>query len=105
MYYNLNNRTQHRKKGQKMKATNKQEAWQIVDKIFPTDYMKNEQASANAGYPIYTSTAEGTNAWISDLNTRLEVNFPNGKTENIWIDDAEERIRKQLATKTKELYS
>lgn len=88
-----------------MKALNKLEAWEIADRIFPTDYMKDEAANEKAGYPVYISTAAETNAWISDLNTRLEVNLPNGKSVNIWIEDAEERIKKELAAITKEMYS
>ncbi len=42
-------------------------------------------ASERAGYPIYYSTASDVNAWISDLGNRLEVNLPDGKSVNIWI--------------------
>lgn len=70
-----------------MKVTSKQEAWNEAAKIFPTDYAKDDARSANAGYPIYHSTADGVNAWISDLGDRLEVNLPNGKSVNIWIEE------------------
>lgn len=60
-------------------------AWEIAREIFPTDYAKDEQRSERAGYPIYYSTAEGVNAWISDLDNRLEVNLPDGRSVNIWI--------------------
>ena len=73
-----------------MKVKSIQEAWDAVSKIFPYDYMKDESASQKAGYPIYYSTAsEHPNNWISDLGTRLEVNFENGKSENIWIETEE----------------
>ena len=61
------------------------EAWELASRLFPTDYEKDEDRSSRAGYPIYYSTAEGTNAWISDLNNRLELNYSNGESENIWI--------------------
>lgn len=51
------------------------EAWELASRLFPTDYEKDEDRSSRAGYPIYYSTAEGTNAWISDLNNRLELNY------------------------------
>lgn len=73
-----------------MKAKSMTEAWKIADELFPTDYMKDEAASERAGYPIYASTAEGVTAWISDLNTSLEVNQPNGETIRIWIEDEPE---------------
>ena len=63
------------------------EAWKIADERFPTDYQKNETASGRAGYPIYTSTASDCTAWISDLGTALEINYPDGKTERINIAD------------------
>lgn len=75
-----------------MKVRTREEAWKEVDKIFPTDYYKDEQSSQRAGYPILRSTADNVNAWISDLNCRLEVNIQNPDTKNIestniWIED------------------
>lgn len=64
-----------------------QEAWDEVNRIFPYDYEKNENASANAGYSIYYSTSsEHPNNWVSDLGTRLEINTEDGKSVNIWIE-------------------
>lgn len=36
-----------------MKATTIQEAWNLANKMFPTDYQKDEESSKRAGYPIY----------------------------------------------------
>lgn len=69
-----------------MKARTAKEAWNIANEIFPTDYIKNDEKSARAGYDIYTSTLDGCTAWISDLSNRLEINLENGKTINIWIE-------------------
>lgn len=69
-----------------MKVTSRREAWKLADEAFPTDYMKDERASLRAGYDIYYSTAEGVNAWISDLGDRLEVNIEH-ETFNIWIEE------------------
>ena len=68
-----------------MKATSREQAWKMADEIFPTDYAKDERASMAAGYGIYWSTADGVNAWISDLSDRIEINLPNAKSINIWI--------------------
>lgn len=73
-----------------MKVKTIEEAWNEANKIFPTDYEKDEFSSSRAGYPIYRSTAEGhENDYISDLNDRLEINiFRNNlrlETTNIWI--------------------
>lgn len=68
-----------------MKVTSIKDAWAEANKIFPTDYEHDTSRSERAGYPIYYSTAAGVNAWISDLGNRLEVNLPDGKSVNIWI--------------------
>ena len=70
------------------------EAWELANKLFPTDYKKDEERSSRAGYPIYHSTADGVNAWISDLGNRLELNYSNGESENIWIEEDEDNISK-----------
>lgn len=80
-----------------MKVTSVEKAWEAANRIFPTDYMKDEQSSQRAGYPIYRSTADHVNAWISDLNCRLEVNIQNPDTKNIesttiWIEEKPEII-------------
>lgn len=63
-------------------------AWELANKLFPTDYLKDEDASSNAGYPVYWSTDRDRNAWISDLNCRLEINI-GAETTNIWIEEPE----------------
>lgn len=63
-----------------------QTAWERAKALFPGDFAKDEARSANVGYPIYHSTMDGVNAWISDLGNRLEVNLPNGSSFNIWIE-------------------
>ena len=70
------------------------EAWKLANKLFPTDYKKDEERRSRAGYPIYHSTADGVNAWISDLGNRLELNYSNGESENIWIEEDEDNISK-----------
>ena len=72
-----------------MKVQSRDDAWRLAARLFPTDYVKDERGSKNAGYPIYQSTAEGRNCWISDLGNRLELNYDNGKSENIWIEECE----------------
>lgn len=68
-----------------LQVANIEEAWGLADRLFPTDYEKDEERSSRAGYPIYHSTTEGMNAWISDLSNRLELNYADGKSEDIWI--------------------
>ena len=68
-----------------MTVTSIRNAWEEVRKIFPTDYEYSTERSERAGYPIYYSKASGVNAWISDLGNRLEVNLPDGKSVDIWI--------------------
>lgn len=68
-----------------MTVTSIRDAWAEVQKIFPTRYEHDASRSERAGYPIYYSTASDVNAWISDLGNRLEVNLPDGKSVDIWI--------------------
>ena len=70
-----------------MNVRNRQEAWNKVNEIFPTDYTENTIKTKNAGYPIYDSNLGDDHGYICDLGNRLEVNLANGKTVNIWIDE------------------
>lgn len=74
-----------------MKANSRQQAWEMVDEVFPTDYEKAEEASERAGYDVYVKNGDRCPTafckdWISDLGNRLEVNLSSGKTINIWIE-------------------
>lgn len=70
-----------------MKVNSRGQAWREADNLFPTDYIKDEMKSEKAGYAIYCSTCDGVNAWISDLDNRLEINLATGETVNIWIEE------------------
>lgn len=65
------------------------EAWSKASELMPTDFYHDSRKSNNAGYPIYFSTSDNVNAWISDLGNRLEVNLPDGSSINVWIDEPE----------------
>ncbi len=73
-----------------MKVSSVKEAWELANRLFPTDYEKDEERSRRAGYPIHHSTAYGVNAWISDLGNRLELNYQDGHSENIWIEQEQD---------------
>lgn len=72
-----------------MKVNSREQAWMEADNLFPTDYIKDEKKSDAAGYDIYCSTCDGANAWISDLDNRLEINLSTGETVNIWIEETQ----------------
>lgn len=82
-----------------MTVTSIRDAWAEVQKFFPTDYEYSAERSERAGYPIYYSTANGVNAWISDLGNHLEVNLPDGKTANIWIEEPKEQNEDNMAAR------
>lgn len=63
-----------------MVAANEKEAWAFLHSVLEITE-QNKEKSEGAGYPIY-DTDKG---WISDLNDRLEVNFNNGESFNIWF--------------------
>jgi transcriptional regulator with XRE-family HTH domain len=76
-------KTEEREESKMITVKSIEEAWHEANKRFPTDYEKDERASQCAGYPIYMSTAEGENSWISDLNDCLELNIHNKETGGI----------------------
>lgn len=82
---------------------NEAEAWAKVNQIFPTDYERDEGRSIRAGYPIYTSTAEGCYYdYICELGDRLEVNLSTGETINVWIKSEEHQEQPVVADQPKE---
>lgn len=85
-----------------MTVTSIRDAWAEVQKIFPTRYEHDASRSERAGYPIYYSTAADVNAWISDLGNRLEVNLPDGKSVDIWIQSPVEATASSNSTEDTE---
>lgn len=71
-----------------MKVASISEAWEEANKIFPTDYEKDEAASQRAGYDIYRHPTLNYYSRICDLGDRLEVltgEYGENVT-NIWIE-------------------
>jgi hypothetical protein len=71
-----------------MKVASISEAWEEVNKIFPTDYEKDEASSQRAGYDIYRHPTLNYYSRICDLGDRLEVltgEYGENVT-NIWIE-------------------
>lgn len=60
-----------------IKVISKQDAWNKVNQIFPTDDGHDMQSSTCADYPVYRGTAEGHYYYdyICDMGDRLEVNM------------------------------
>jgi hypothetical protein len=72
-----------------MTVNSKEQAWKEVNKIFPTDYEKDEAASIRAGYDIYRHPTLNYYNRICDLGCRLEVlvgEYGENVT-NIWIEE------------------
>ena len=72
------------------------EAWEMVNEIFPTDYTENTIKTKNAGYPVFDSNLGDENGYICDLGNRLEVNLADGTTVNIWIETAQEKVKRSV---------
>ena len=53
-------------------------AYQLLDEVFSYNSFKSDRA----GYPIYTCDS---GSYVCDLEDRIEINFANGLTKNIWI--------------------
>lgn len=84
-----------------MKVASREAAWAEVNKIFPTDYEKDEASSARAGYDIYRHPTLNYYNRICDLGCRLEVLLGEcGETvTNIWIEEPTAETTKQEETK------
>lgn len=82
-------------------------AWAIVDELFPGDYTRDDNSSERAGYPIYRATSENSRAYICDLNSCLEVNYDDGRSQRIYIDrdalKAEHQQTEQAEALTREI--
>ena len=65
--------------------------WAIADELFPGDYIRDENCSERAGYPIYRATSEDSRAYICDLGTGLEINYDDGSSQ--WISINSEALR------------
>ena len=74
-----------------MTVTSKEQAWEEVNKLFPTDYEKDYASSERAGYDIYRHPTLNYYNRICDLGDRLEVLIGEyGETvTNIWIKQPE----------------
>lgn len=75
-------------------------AWQLANKIIPTDYLFDAAASERAGYPVYNTTSEDPAmryVHINDLCARLEVVLPDYTCVNIYIDEQAEQQSEQPA--------
>lgn len=71
-----------------MKVNSKEQAWKEVNRIFPTDYEKDNIASERAGYDVYRHPTLNWYNRICDLGDRLEVitGEYGEKVINIWIE-------------------
>lgn len=86
---------------QKITVATRDQAWEAANKIFPTDYEKDEASSQRAGYDIYRHHELNHYARICDLGNRLEVLTGEWgeNVTNIWI---EPEIIKNMGTKMSE---
>ena len=73
-----------------MTVKSKEQAWQEVNKIFPTDYEKDYASSERAGYDIYRHPSLNYYSRICDLGDRLEVLIGEygENVTNIWIEES-----------------
>lgn len=78
-----------------MTVNTKEQAWLEANKIFPTDYEKDLDASKRTGYDIYRHATINYSNHICDLGCRLEViTGENGENvTNIWIEEEPEKIK------------
>lgn len=68
-----------------IKCTSHEEALQLAFRLFPYSTWLDQERSDKAGYPIYYAK-DTENAYICDLNSRIEINYPDGKTEHVHVE-------------------
>lgn len=68
-----------------IRCTSHEEALQLAFRLFPYSTSSDHERSKRAGYPIYYATGL-ENAYICDLNSRIEINYPDGKTEYVHVE-------------------
>lgn len=66
----------------KLTANSKSSAFDVAYDLIGESFELNKAISERAGYSVY-STESGT--YICDLEDRLEINFKNSYTKNMWI--------------------
>ncbi len=78
-----------------MIVNTKEQAWVEANRIFPTDYEKDAEASEIAGYDIYRHYELNHYNRICDLGDRLEVltGEYGEKVVNIWIEPEPEKTQ------------
>ena len=70
----------------KLTVENELEAWKIVYSLSDNAPIKyNQYVSHRAGYPVYTSEQDNLNVCV--LGNRLEINFHNGESKNVWFNN------------------
>lgn len=74
-----------------MTVNSREKAWEEANKLFPTDYEKDELSSERAGYPVYRHFEQNYYNRICDLGCRLEV-IVNDEVINIWIEEETEEV-------------
>lgn len=68
-----------------IRCTSHEEALELAFRLFPYSTSLDHERSKRAGYPIYYAPGL-ENAYICDLNSRIEINYDYGKTENIHVE-------------------
>lgn len=68
----------------KLTVTSHKDAMEMA-KACMGDIYRDANDSERAGYDIWRTYQRGH--WLSDLGDRLEINFDDGETVNIWIDE------------------
>ena len=91
------------KKHESKTAWSTAHAWAIANEIFPGDYIRDENSSERAGYPIYRATSENSRAYICDLGDGLEINYDDGSSQRISINSEALRAEHQQAEQAEAL--
>lgn len=66
-------------------VADRHEAWKLVTLLTRHEFVYDSFRSERAGYPVFYDTDIDSKAYVCDIGDRLEINYTDGKSQNIWF--------------------
>lgn len=68
-----------------LSVNDRHEAWKLVTLLTQDEFVYDYLRSDRAGYPIFYDTDLDSKVYLCDLGDRLELNYADGTSQNIWF--------------------
>ena len=69
-----------------LQVATRNDAWKLLTILTKNEYVYDSFRSGRAGYPVfYGIDIDKPNEYVCDLGDRIEVNYNDGVTQNIWF--------------------